>query len=227
MREEGLLDLAFVIFAESESTLAANRMTSSHEALLAQIEREAARAKAAGLDVSVFLSNAYGCSIEGRIDQSKVVEHAAQLWSFDGVGEIIISDSVGQADPLQVLKMLTALSEVLPVDRRLCVHLHDTRGAGLANVFAALCSPFKHLVIDAAFGGWGGDYPFVPEAFGNVASEDLLEMLLGMGFDHGVDVAEIMAVTRDYAGISLREIPAKLKDATPVAWKRELLGAGA
>jgi hypothetical protein len=76
-------------------------------------------------------------------------------------------------------------------------------------------------VIDGAFGGWGGDWPFVPDAFGNVASEDVLEMLVGLGFDPGIDVASIMAVTADYAELSGRPVGAKLRDAAPIAWKRE------
>lgn len=221
MAEEGLLDTIFVVFSESVWTLAANRMTDTHEALIEQIARHAQRAAEAGLETSVFISTAYGCSIEGRIDPESVLEHARRLWAMDGVGEIIISDSTGQADPLQVLRLLTALAGVLPTDRRLGVHFHDTRGAGLANVFAALQSPFEHLVIDGAFGGWGGDWPFVPDAFGNVASEDVLEMLVGLGFDPGIDVASVMAVTADYAELSGRPVGAKLRDAKPIAWKRE------
>lgn len=221
MREEGLLDLAFLIFAESTSTLEANRMTASHDALLDQIERSAASSQEIGLGISVFISTSYGCSIEGRIDPDRVLEHAARIQSMTGVDEVIISDSTGQADPLQVLTLLTELAEVLPLDQRLGVHFHDTRGAGLANLFAALQSPFEHLVVDAAFGGWGGDWPFVPEAFGNVASEDVLEMLIGIGFDIPIDVAEVMTVTHDYHELSGRPVGAKLIDAPPVAWKRE------
>ncbi len=226
MREEGLLDTILVVFAESTSVLGANGMTASPEALLQQIERQAATASAAGLNVAVFLSTAYGCSIEGRIEPERVVEHAARIHAMAGVSELIISDSTGQADPLQVLRLLTALSEVIPSDARLGLHFHDTRGAGLANIFAALMSPFENLVIDAAFGGWGGDFPFVPEALGNVATEDFVEMLVGAGFDLGVDVEQIMRVTREYAGLSGRPISARLHASSPVAWKHELLSSG-
>src|SRR4029078_9091785 len=132
-----------------------------------------------------------------------------------------------QADPLQVHGLLTEVATVLPTDQRLGVHLHDTRGAGLANVFAARTSPFAHIVIDAAFGGWGGDWPFIPEAFGNVATEDVVEMLIGMGFDSGIDVARVMAVSKNSANLSGRPMGAKLVDAQPIAWKRERLAARA
>jgi isopropylmalate/homocitrate/citramalate synthase len=221
MREEGLLDTIFLVFAESKATLAANGMTSSHGDLLTQIDRASARAKEVGLTTSVFVSTAYGCSIEGRIDPAEVIGHVAELRAMAGVAEVIVSDSTGQADPLQVLSLLTGLAEQVPTDERLGVHFHDTRGAGLANLLAALMSPFEHLVIDAAFGGWGGDWPFVPEAFGNVATEDVVEMLFGMGIDVGVDVAKVMAVTTAYAELSGRPIGAKLVDAQPIEWKRQ------
>jgi hydroxymethylglutaryl-CoA lyase len=220
MASERLLDRAFVIFSESESVLALNRFTDTHAKLIPQVERATSRASEAGLKTSVFVSNSYGCSVEGRIDPARVVEHAQQLWEMEGVNELIISDSVGQADPLQVLGLLTQLAEVLPTDQRICVHFHDTRGCGLANIFAALSSPFENIVIDGAFGGWGGDFPFVPEAFGNVASEDVLEMLVGLGFGELVNVREVMNVTRDYHELSRRPICAKLVDASPIAWKR-------
>jgi hydroxymethylglutaryl-CoA lyase len=222
MREEGLLDGILLVFAESMSVLAANGMEGSFEPLIERIARSATTARDAGLDVSVFLSTAYGCSIEGRIDPARVVEHAALLRGLDGVTELIVSDSTGQADPLQVLRLLDDLSDVLPLDDRIALHFHDTRGAALANIFAALCSPFEHIVVDAAFGGWGGDFPFVPEALGNVATEDLLEMLVGLGVETGADVELVMAVSRDYAQLSGRRIGARLHASSPISWKREL-----
>lgn len=221
MREEGLLDTGLLVFSESAATLSANGMDANHDALIGKIERWAATAADGGLKISVFVSAAYGCSIEGRIDPAGVVEHAAHLRSLRGVNEVIISDSTGQADPLQVLNLLTRLADVLPVDQRIGLHFHDTRGAGLANLFAALASPFRHVVVDTAFGGWGGDWPFVPDAFGNVATEDVVEMLVGVGFDVGVDVSAIMEITAAYAQRSERPVAAKLTDARPIAWKRE------
>lgn len=221
MREEGLLDTGFLVFSESVATLSANGMVANHDALINKIETWAARAADGGLKISVFVSAAYGCSIEGPIDPASVVEHAAHLRSLHGVDEVIISDSTGQADPLQVLTLLTRLADELPVEQRLGLHFHDTRGAGLANLFAALASPFQHVVVDTAFGGWGGDWPFVPDAFGNVATEDVTEMLIGIGLDLGIDVSKIMEITAAYSKRSGRPIAAKLTDAKPISWKRE------
>lgn len=221
MRAESLLDTIFLVFMDSEAGLAANGMTAGRAELLAQIERSAATAAEAGLAVSVFISLAFGSSIDGWMDPARVVASAAEIAAMPGVSEIIFSDSVGHADPRGVFELLTAAARVLPTDRRLGLHLHDTRGCGLANVLAALASPFRHLVLDAAFGGWGGDYPFIPEAFGNVATEDLAEMLGAMGVPHGIDVDVVGEVTRSYAQLSGRSIPAKLAEVGPVRWKRD------
>lgn len=225
MHNEGLLDTALLVFMDSEAGLAANGMTASRSALLAQIERAAATAAEEGMNVSVFVSMAFGSSIDGWMDPARVVASAAEIHGMPGVTEMILSDSVGHADPIQVFRLLTSLAEVLPTDQRIGVHLHDTRGAGLANVLAALSSPFQDIVFDAAFGGWGGDYPFIPEAFGNLATEDLAEMLFGMGFQHGLDVDKIMRVTSDCADYSGRRSEARISTVGPVRWKRQRVTA--
>lgn len=225
MRSEGLLDTIFLVFAESTAALEANGMTPTHEPLLKRIEAWSDEASATGLRVSVFISTAYGCSVKGAMDPASVTDHAARINAMEGVDELVISDSTGQADPLQVQRLLWRLAEVLPTDRRLGLHFHDTRGAGLANLYSALMSPFSHVVVDAAFGGWGGDWPMLAEAFGNVASEDVLEMLIGLGVDIGVDVDQVLDITRDYAALVDRRIEARLPSASSIGWKHDLLAA--
>lgn len=219
MRREKLLDRIFLVFMDSEAGLAANGMTATRAELIDQLRRHAATAAEAGLQVSIFLSLAFGSSLDGRMDPATVLRSAADITAIHGVGELILSDSVGHADPLQVHDLLTHLTDVLPTERRIGLHFHDTRGAGLANAVAALASPFQHIVFDGAFGGWGGDYPFIPEAYGNVATEDLAEMLHGMGFDLGLDVEKIMDVARTYSGYSGRPLESRLHTAGPVTWK--------
>jgi isopropylmalate/homocitrate/citramalate synthase len=227
MHSEGLLDRILLVFMDSEAGLAANGMTASRGQLLNQLRRHAATASEAGLHVSVFLSMAFGSSLEGRMDPAKVQRSAADITAIPGVGELILSDSVGHADPMQVHDLLTRLTGVLATERRIGLHFHDTRGAALANVVAALASPFQSIVFDGAFGGWGGDYPFIPEAYGNVATEDLAEMLHGMGLDVGIDVEKVMDVSRAYSGYSGRAVESRLHAAGPVAWKRIVPAAGA
>jgi isopropylmalate/homocitrate/citramalate synthase len=227
MHGEGLLDRILLVFMDSEAGLAANGMTASRGQLLDQLRRHTATASEAGLQVSVFLSLAFGSSLEGRMDPAKVQRSAADITAIPGVGELILSDSVGHADPMQVHDLLTRLTGVLPTERRIGLHFHDTRGAALANAVATLASPFQSIVFDSAFGGWGGDYPFIPEAYGNVATEDLAEMLHGMGFDLGIDVEKIMDVARAYSGFSGRAIESRLHTAGPVAWKHIASTVGA
>lgn len=221
LRDQGLLDTVFLVFSPISSSMAANGMTPDPNALLDQIEVRAAAAAASGLKVSVFVSESFGSSVEGWVDPELVLKNVARVRDMQGVGELIISDSSGQADPVQVLSLFTRLAGILPVDQRITFHVHDSRGAGLANIVAALSSPFTHFCLDSSFGGLGGDYPFVPDAFGNVATEDLVEMLHGMGIETGIDPDAIVAVSREYAEISGRPLGSRLSGCTrAIDWKR-------
>jgi hydroxymethylglutaryl-CoA lyase len=224
MKKEGVLDTIFLVFSPVEESMMSNGITSNSEALLAQIERAAARAAAENLKVAVFSSESFGSPNSGWIDPKRVIGYVARIATMPGVREIVISDSTGQADPLQVMSFFTELAAILPTGDRITFHVHDSRGAGLANIVAALCSPFTNFALDTSFGGLGGDFPFIADAFGNVATEDLCEMLTGMGFDHGVDVDEIVAVSKHYAQISGRPLTSKLSGcSTSLKWKRDRL----
>lgn len=221
MKEQGLLDTVFLVFSPISSSMAANGMTPDPDALLDQIEGRAAAAADGGLKVAIFVSESFGSPVEGWVDPELVLKNAARIWNMKGTNELIISDSSGQADPVQVLAMFTELAKILPTDRRITFHVHDSRGAGLANIVAALSSPFEHFCLDASFGGLGGDYPFVPDAFGNVATEDLVEMLHGMGIETGVDPDKIVKVSREYAEISGRPLGSRLSGCSrSINWKR-------
>lgn len=221
LREKGLLDTIFLVFSPITSSMAANGITPDPADLLDQIERSAAVAADGGLKVSVFVSESFGSPVEGWVDPQLVLKNVDRIWNMKGVGELVISDSSGQADPVQVLSLFTQLAEILPIDQRITFHVHDSRGAGLANILAALNSPFQHFCLDSSFGGLGGDYPFVPDAFGNVATEDLVEMLHGMGIETGVDPDKIVAVSREYAEISGRPLGSRLSGCSrSINWKR-------
>lgn len=221
MAEEKLLDTVFLVYSPVPSSMAANGITADPELLLQQIERSAAVAAAAGLKVSVFISESFGSPIAGWTDPETVITSAIRVHAMAGVTELIISDSTGQADPVQVLDLFTRLAEVLPTDQRITFHVHDSRGAGLANIVAALSSPFQHFCLDASFGGLGGDFPFIPDAYGNVATEDLVEMLSGMGYETGVDPDKVVAIGRQYSEISGRPLGSRLSGCTHAQrWKR-------
>ncbi|MDF7774849.1 hypothetical protein P1X14_06305 [Sphingomonas sp. AOB5] len=221
MAQEKLLDTVFLVYSPVPSSMAANGITADPEALLQQIERSAAIAADAGLKVAVFISESFGSPVAGWTDPASVISSAARVEKMPGVTELIISDSTGQADPVQVLSLFTDLAKVLPTDKRITFHVHDSRGAGLANIVAALSSPFEHFCLDSSFGGLGGDFPFIPDAYGNVATEDLVEMLSGMGYETGVDPDKVVEIGRRYAEISGRPLGSRLSGCTHAQrWKR-------
>jgi hydroxymethylglutaryl-CoA lyase len=219
-RHEQLHDVILVT-AATASTLQANGMSADPEQRMSEIERWAALCKEAGLRVIVFISAALGCSIEGRVEPGVVLRLAERLGGIASVDEIVISDSTGQADPLQVHNLLARLADVAPIDQRLGLHFHDSRGAGLANIAVAMLSPFQWFAVDTAFGGWGGDVPFIPEASGNVSSEDVAEMLKGMGCDLRVDVERVIEVTKEVS-LALNILPrSRVADTGVVRWKND------
>ena len=135
------------------------------------------------------LSTALGCSYEGRVAVSQVVKYAVQLVEA-GAQELVVADTVGYADPVQVRAVFRAvLAEVGSVP--VAAHFHDTRGLGLANVCAALDCGIT--MFDASLAGLGG-CPFAPGASGNVVMEDLCFMLDSMGYDTGVDLQKLVEV---------------------------------
>jgi hydroxymethylglutaryl-CoA lyase len=139
--------------------------------------------------ISGGLSTALGCSYEGRVAVSDVVRYAVQLVEA-GAQELVVADTVGYADPVQVRAVFKAvLAEVGSVP--VAAHFHDTRGLGLANVSAALDCGIT--MFDASLAGLGG-CPFAPGASGNVVMEDLCFMLDSMGYDTGVDLSKLVAV---------------------------------
>jgi hydroxymethylglutaryl-CoA lyase len=227
LKRDGLIDAIILVFAESESVLKSNGMTTPKDAALQQMIRFIHQAGDVGLDCIAFISTAFGCSIEGFVDPAEVVKHAAIIQGAGEHVEVVISDSTGQADPLQVTQLLDLAATRLPLDRRIGFHFHDSRGTGLANAAAVLSSPFQNIVLDSAFGGWGGDVPFVPEAAGNLASEDLVEMLLGMGVALPVDVPRLIDVTRAVEEATGWTSESRVGRTGIVRWKRDRAVAAA
>jgi hydroxymethylglutaryl-CoA lyase len=122
-----------------------------------------------------------------------------------GVDEISIGDTIGVGTPNQVVEVAGALQTHMPVER-LAMHFHDTRGTALANVVAALQMNVE--IFDSSSGGLGG-CPFAPGATGNLATEDLLYMLHGMGIETGVDLAKVRAASRFMAGVLGRDVTSR------------------
>ncbi len=136
------------------------------------------------------LSTAFGCTIEGEVPESKVVELAEQLMNA-GCDEVGISDTTGYATPNHVKSLIRAVRRAVGAEAVTGIHLHNTRGLGLANVLAALDEGIT--TIDASLGGLGG-CPFAPGASGNIVTEDLVFMLESMGLKTGIDLDRLLKV---------------------------------
>ncbi len=136
------------------------------------------------------LSTAFGCTLEGRITQAQVLTAADQLLAA-GCDEVGLSDTTGYADPRSVRELTRAIWAACGRDRLTGIHLHNTRGQGLACALAAVEIGLK--TVDASLGGIGG-CPFAPGASGNIVTEDLVFMLEAMGLKTGIDLQQLLAV---------------------------------
>lgn len=144
----------------------------------------------------VGLSTAFGCTIEGPVAEDQVVRLAEQTIAA-GVAEVCLSDTTGYANPAQVRRLVRAVKAAVGTDRLNTLHLHNTRGLGLANVLAGLEEGIT--TFDSSMGGIGG-CPFAPGASGNIVTEDLVFMLEAMGLHTGIDIARLAEVRRIIAG---------------------------
>lgn len=136
------------------------------------------------------LSTAFGCTLEGIVPEAKVVQLAEQLMEA-GCDEVGLSDTTGYANPAQVKRLVKAVRAAVGDDKLTGLHLHNTRGLGLANVLAGL--DVGITTFDASLGGLGG-CPFAPGASGNVVTEDLVFMLEAMGLATGIDLPKLLEV---------------------------------
>jgi hydroxymethylglutaryl-CoA lyase len=180
----GVTDIA--IFASSTETFSRKNINQSIADSLTAYKAVCDRAIAAGLRVRGYLSTAFGCPFEGAVAPAQVATMARRLADL-GVFEVAISDTIGIAHPGQVPAVLEAVLARVPADR-LALHYHDTRGTALANVLASL--PFGIATYDASAGGLGG-CPYAPGAAGNLATDDLVYMLDGLGIETGVSLKAV------------------------------------
>jgi hydroxymethylglutaryl-CoA lyase len=179
------------IFASSTETFSRKNINQSIDGSLTIYAAVCERALAAGVRVRGYLSTAFGCPFEGAVDPRQVAVVAERLAAL-GVFEVAISDTIGIAHPGQVPRVLEAVLARVPADR-LALHYHDTRGTALANVLVAVGMGIA--TVDSAVGGLGG-CPYAPGASGNLATEDVVYMLHGMGITTGVDLDKLIETGR-------------------------------
>ncbi|WP_169566444.1 hydroxymethylglutaryl-CoA lyase [Sneathiella limimaris] len=149
--------------------------------------------------VSVGIAMAFGCSISGQVDPEKVLELARRCFDV-GVDVVSLADTVGYAGPSEVAALCRAFSETFP-DQVFGIHLHDTRGLGLANAITAMQN--GATIIDGAMAGLGG-CPFAPNATGNIVFEDLVYLCQKEGIDTGIQIEDLLGV-RDVIQRSMPE----------------------
>ncbi len=186
-------DKLSIPFSMSE-THSQKNVRKSHTQMIAEIA-EIANLVAAQPQVSrphfeVGLATAFGCTLEGVILEQNVVRLAAAAINA-GAAEVGLSDTTGYANPAQVIRLVKAVKAEIGDAKLNTLHLHNTRGLGLANALAGLNAGITTL--DASLGGLGG-CPFAPGASGNIVTEDLVFMLQAMGCETGIDLAALLSV---------------------------------
>lgn len=153
-------------------------------------------ARERGLKVRGYVSCVLGCPYEGAIEPAAASRVAARLFEM-GCYEVSLGDTIGVGTPGAAQRLIAAVADRVPVER-LAVHFHDTWGQGLANIYASL--ELGIAVVDGSVGGLGG-CPYAQGATGNVATEDVLYMLDGLGIATGVDLAALVAAAQFISGV--------------------------
>ncbi len=185
----GVVEIA--VFGAASETFTRKNINCSIAESLERFAPVCEAAEAAGMKVRGYVSCVLGCPYEGAIAPDAVAEVAVKL---DGLGcyEISLGDTIGVGTPAKAQAMLAAVTDVLPVER-LAVHFHDTYGQALVNILA--CMQLGVAVVDSSVAGLGG-CPYAKGASGNVATEDVLYMLDGLGIETGVDLDRLAAAGR-------------------------------
>ena len=199
----GALEIA--VFTAASETFNRHNINAGVDESIERFRPVAVRAREAGVRVRGYVSTAFGCPYEGDVSPEAVREVVHKLLDV-GVDEISIGDTIGVATPGDVYSVIETLYESGVSRGILALHFHDTRGTALANVFAGLeCGV---TTFDASAGGLGG-CPYAPGASGNLATEDLLYMLEGLGIATGVTLAKVVEASRYLADSTGRRPPGR------------------
>ncbi|MBK8013766.1 MAG: hydroxymethylglutaryl-CoA lyase [Deltaproteobacteria bacterium] len=205
------------IFLSATETHTQRNINKSISEALAVLSEVSACAIAAGIRVRGYISVVFGCPYEGAVATARV--HALVRSLLDmGVFEVSLGDTIGVGNPRQVKNLVRSLlTEVSP--DRLALHLHDTRGTALANVVSGLDEGIR--TFDTSFGGLGG-CPYAPGAAGNLATEDLVYLLDGMGCPCSVDLDRLILASLHVTELIGRSLPSKVLQAELARRQRDL-----
>ncbi len=190
----------FVSASETHSQKNSNRTISeARKEVLKLIER----AQSAGMEIRAGVMNAFGCAYEGKISVEKIISLVDDLMKTEP-DEICLADTSGMANPKLIKEVLVRMREVTG-NKPISLHLHNTRGLGLANVWEALRQGV--FIFDTSIGGLGG-CPFIPGAKGNIATEDTVHMLHEMEIKTGIDLNCLVETSLDFEKFMGKEFPA-------------------
>ena len=184
------------IFGSATETFAQKNLNRSLDAQFAMFEPTVTRARAAGLDVRAYVSMCFGDPWEGAVPVEQVVEVGKRLFDL-GAHQLSLGDTIGVGTAGHVRRLIAAFVEAGMSTEQLAMHFHDTYGQALANTHAALQAGIT--TFDASAGGLGG-CPYAHSATGNLATEDLVWMLNGLGIQTGVDLEQVAATSVWMAG---------------------------
>jgi len=203
-RSVGGPTVAAAVFLSASEAHNLKNVNKSIEATLAAFSEVIPAARRAGLEVRGYVSTVFGCPYQGAVDPGRAAEVAMRLLEL-GCGQVSLGDTIGVGTPDQVRAVLRRLLPAVPAGR-LALHLHDTRGTALANALAGLEEGVT--TFDTSVGGMGG-CPYAPGASGNLATEDLVYLLRGMGYDTGIDYDKLVEAGALAQRLTGRELPGK------------------
>lgn len=202
----GLREIA--VFVSASETHNRKNVNKSIAETLAAFEETVGPALASKLRVRGYVSTVWGCPFEGEVDPKRALQIAKALLAM-GCYQVSLGDTIGVGTPKQTERVLQIMLADIPGEQ-IAMHMHDTRGTALANVLVGLEMGVRDF--DASVGGLGG-CPYAPGAAGNLATEDLVYMLHGMGVATGIDLERLVEAGRVAESIVGRPLPGKVHQA--------------
>jgi hydroxymethylglutaryl-CoA lyase len=205
-RAAGLGEIA--VFISASETHNRKNVNKTIAETLRAFEDTIAPALAAGMRVRGYVSTVWGCPYEGDVDPRRALAIARKLLDM-GCYQVSLGDTLGVGTPKQTARILQVMSSEVPTDQ-IAMHMHDTRGTALANVLVGLQMGIR--TFDASVGGMGG-CPYAPGAAGNLATEDLVYMLHGMGIPTGIDLDQLAEAGKVAESLVGHPLPGKVHQA--------------
>ena len=205
-RAAGLGEIA--VFISTSETHNRKNVNKSVADTLAAFEQTVGPARDVGMRVRAYVSTVWGCPYEGDVDPKRALAIARKLVDL-GCYQVALSDTIGVGTPVHTARILKMMLGEIPPEK-IAMHMHDTRGTALANVLVGLEMGIR--TFDASVGGMGG-CPYAPGAAGNLATEDLVYMLHGMGIATGVDLDQLVEAGRVAESVVGRALPGKVHQA--------------